>query len=210
MRFCLSLRNTISRVSLLLFSALAPHAALAGLLGTYIGIGAGQANIKMDRAPSTLPLSFSEKPTGWKAVIGLRPISPIGAELDYIDFGKASATLGPAAPIGTLVQADAKARAAALFAVGYLPLPIPWFDIFGKVGVARLESTDHVVLPALVCVAAGCNDFRLSRNDTQFAWGVGAQLKLPGVSLAVRAEYERFGSSNGDPNLASLSLLWRF
>ena len=43
-------------------------------------------------------------------------------------------------------------------------------------------------------------------TSTRFTYGAGVQVKL--ATLAVRAEYERIHSSDGDPDLLSLALTW--
>ena len=47
-------------------------------------------------------------------------------------------------------------------------------------------------------------DFRIAI----FGWGLGMQFKLS--SLSLRTEYVRFSTPDGDPDLASIALLWTF
>jgi hypothetical protein len=116
--------------------------------------------------------------------------------------------------VAFFVNVDARARASAAFAVAYLPLPL--VDLYAKAGVARLRTVAvgvPTVIPVDICASAfapvpdGC-PFRIDRGDTRPAYGVGAQLTL--AALALRAEFEQFGSGVGDQRLASLSLGWRF
>ena len=194
----------------LLLAIAGSQVARADLLGAYFGVAAGQGNVKVNSLPTGGKLGFDEKHTAWKVLVGIRAISVLGAEFEYLDFGRSSATLGPAAPVGTVVNIDAKLRGAALFAMGYLPLPIPLLDIYGKAGFARLQATQNILLPTLVCVAAPCNNFHVDNTDTSFAWGAGVQVKLPITSLAVRAEYQHFNLNNGAPDLLTAGILWRF
>jgi opacity protein-like surface antigen len=187
-------------------TALMPHVAAADPLGFYLGAGTGHAAIRVDTLSGGTLLGFSEKHLAWKGLLGLRPISLIGAEYEYLDFGRASATAGSTS---NAVQIDAQQRGSALFAVGYLPLPLPLFDIYGKAGYARIQTRADGTLLGVVCVLAGCNRVHEDRTDTRFAWGVGAQLKLPVTGLSVRAEYERFDTPNGKPDAVTASLLWR-
>jgi hypothetical protein len=78
----------------------------------------------------------------------------------------------------------------------YLPLPLPIIDLFGKVGFARLDTQ----------IDSG--SFRLDETDTDLAWGVGGQLNFG--SFAVRAEYERFQTDSGDPDMISVGFAWTF
>jgi opacity protein-like surface antigen len=200
--------NFIGRTtgSALLLCALAGSAVAAdGLIGFQLGAGLGQANIRVDQRPGNIGLGLKENHTAWKVLLGVRPISVIGAELSYFDLGKANASFGGGT---TAVNAQAQQRGAALFAVGYLPLPLPLLDIFGKVGMARTQTTLDGTQPALVCVVAGCNVFHGNSSDNKWAWGAGAQIKLPLTGLAVRAEYEQFKTPNGDPHLVTVGLIW--
>jgi hypothetical protein len=117
-----------------------------------------------------------------------------------VDFGHPSG--GPA-----FAPADARARAAALYGLLYLPLPVPSFDVYAKVGFSRLQTTGTGV-PIGACPGGPCGLFSLDRTDTRVAFGAGAQIKVS--TLAVRAEYERFSSSSGDPSFLSVALTWTF
>jgi hypothetical protein len=98
-----------------------------------------------------------------------------------------------------------------LFGVGYLPLPVPFFDVYGKVGVARLQ-TDVTTFVADACQpnSNSCTGsyFRRNETDDKFAYGVGVQSKAWGV--AFRAEYERISSQFGDPDALTVSATWTF
>jgi hypothetical protein len=153
--------------------------------------------------------SYDGKHSAWKVTAGIRPISPLGIELEYIDFGNPSN--GEAvAGLGGLTQSAAKAWA--LFGLGYLPLPVPFLDVYGKLGIARLHTTTSEVPPAPLCPAdddaCGSTAFAISDWSTHLAYGVGLQSKFG--SLAIRAEYERISASGGDPDLVSLGVAWTF
>jgi hypothetical protein len=59
--------------------------------------------------------------------------------VQYVDFGRIHAGSGSIGGQGGITAVDAKAGT--LFALGYLPLPVPFLDVYGKVGVARLHET---------------------------------------------------------------------
>jgi len=102
-------------------------------------------------------------------------------------------------------HADASAKGAALFGVGYLPLPLPLVDVYGKLGLARLDRKAN----GGFCGVDGCGElFRLNRQETRFAWGTGAQMRVS--QLALRVEYERISASGGDPDLVSIGANWQF
>jgi hypothetical protein len=57
-------------------------------LGFYFGAGVGESEGKRDRYHESF---FDEHHFTWKAIAGTRPISPVGVELEYIDFSNPSA-----------------------------------------------------------------------------------------------------------------------
>ena len=176
------------KVLLLVALALAAGAAQAddGLL--YLGAGIANDNLR-DVAATNSNLNS----TNWKVWAGVRPIGLFAVEADYIDLG--SQSIGPpgtcALPCaGTHISYKAFTG----YAVGFAPIPIPWVDVFGKVGLARWNSSGST--NAL---------FSLSDNGTQFAWGAGAQVHIGNVGA--RLEYENFSVRNtSGANLVSLSV----
>lgn len=186
-------------VACLLAVSLAAGAHAADLWGLYAGAAVGESQVEAN-APSVG--DFKRHHSAFDLTAGIRPISLIGAELSYIDFGH------PQGDIGT-VSSDLAQKGAAAFGVVYLPVPV--VDVFVKAGIARLQSTSNSLRIGLgTCTIAdpNCALIRLDRTNTGFAAGAGAQLKFG--SLAVRAEYERFSAAGGNPSLLSLGLLWTF
>jgi len=189
----------------LLFVTAACADDLLAPLGLYIGGSYGRSNVRVNNNETHDLFSFDESHAGWKALLGIRPIAPLGAELEYIDFGHPATTIGS-------VSADARARAGGLFAVGYLPIPL--VDVFGKAGVARLQTiakgTAETVQPGgLVCSNSSLSClFDTDHTDTRFAYGGGVQVKIS--RLGIRAEYERISEPGGDPSLLSLGLTLTF
>ncbi|HTB65415.1 MAG TPA: outer membrane beta-barrel protein [Steroidobacteraceae bacterium] len=193
------------------------HAVAEDLLGLYLGGAIGQSQVEA-AAPQLLDSGhyrllgaggFKESHSAFKVMVGLRPISLLGAELAYVDLGHPSGNLGPQ------TNGDVSMKGAAAF--GVVNLPVPVIDIFLKAGVARLQSTVHgmgtvtVVCPnGSLCPGAILSNypFELGRTNTGFAAGAGAQYKMG--SWAVRAEYERFNAAGGNPSLLSAGLTWSF
>jgi opacity protein-like surface antigen len=176
-------------------------------LGMYVGGAIGQAQVSAyaDSA-SFAPIGsggtgeFSERHAAFKALVGFRPISFFGAELEYVDFGH---------PSGSLFDypADSSLKGAAAFGLLFLPLPI--IDIYLKAGAARLQSTLSGVVPYLpLCAGCAPPRFEQNRTDTAFAAGAGARYKFG--SWAVRAEYERFNAAGEYPSVVWLGLTWTF
>lgn len=179
--------------------------------GFYLGAGIGESNLRSDGYGYNDYYGYDDHHTAWKLVAGVRPISPVGAELEYIDFGSGGRGTNYSYGNYYFNGYDGDAKAAALFGVGYLPLPLPFLDVFGKAGIARLEASNTNYYggscnqPALCTVNAA---FRNDAYSTNFAYGVGVQTKFLG--LAVRAEYERISASGGDPDALTIGATWTF
>jgi hypothetical protein len=167
-----------------------------------VGGAIGEADVNSQQSFNSVPLDFDVHHNAWKVMLGVRPISLVGAEIEYLDFGEPHRNTVPGIT-------SVKDKAAALYGLLYAPLPVPYFDVFGKVGLARLENDVTAHFP-FTCVvqSPNCGLFQLNRADTQLAYGGGAQIKIK--SLSVRVEYERIQASNGNPELFSLGLTWSF
>ena len=176
--------------------------------GFYLGAGVGYSTIRSDDSSYGLPGYFNDHQTAWKVIGGVRPISLVGAEFEYIDFGQPGTHNGYNAI--NYYGLDSHPRAEALFGVGYLPIPIPFFDIFGKVGVARLQTdvTTFVGPPCGPNATCAGTYTRHNQTDNRLAYGLGVQSKVWGVSF--RAEYERISSRFGDPDALTVSATWTF
>jgi Outer membrane protein beta-barrel domain len=187
----------------------ASTAALAdNLAGFYVGAGAGYSTIRSDDSAYGLPGYYNDHQTAWKVIAGVRPIPILGAEFEYIDFGQPGRHGGYYDT--NYSGLDSHPRASTLFAVGYLPVPIPLVDIYGKAGVARLQTdvTTFVASCSTPPCATPPNYFRENKTDNRFAYGVGVQSKYWGI--AFRAEYERVSSPYGDPDALTVSATWTF
>jgi len=174
-------------------------------LGLYVGGSVGRANVRVDSHTTRSLFDLDDANLGWKAMVGVRPIAPIGAEFEYIDFGHPRRTLDG-------VRTDSRARGGGLFAVGYLPVPL--IDVFGKVGVARIQTIAKGVSETVQPTGQVCENssvsclFSSDHTDNRFAYGGGVQFKI--ARLGLRAEYERVSASGGDPSLLSVGAIWTF
>jgi hypothetical protein len=177
-------------------------------LGLYIGGAIGQSRVvETAETPCACDLDpgviitekFDKTHLAFQGELGARPISLLGAEIDYIDFGKAHGE-------ADTFPESASIKGEAAFGVLYLPLPV--VDIYLKAGVARLEST----LRFSYCGPCACNfclnSPELEHTNTSGAGGVGAQYRFG--SWAIRAEYERFNAAGGNPSLLSAGITWTF
>lgn len=171
---------------------LASGAVLAQNHGFYLGAGVSQAKIDdIGRDFDVDSLNdFKIDDTAWKIIAGFRPFDFLAVEANYMDLGSESRTIA-----GVGVSAEAKAIAG--YVVGFLPLPLPLIDLYAKAGLARWETEGRAL------------DFDIDDDGTEFAYGVGAQVRLG--SLAARLEYEQFDIDNSDGlELLTLGLTWTF
>jgi len=156
----------------------------------YVGAGISRDNIKDITATAS---DFNS--TNWKAWAGFRPISVFAVEADYLDLG--SQTINGSG-VGAGATTNLSYKAFAGYAVGYVPLPVPFLDVFGKAGLARWQSSGSTS-------PGGAGLFSLSDEGTQFAWGIGGQVHIG--NLGARLEYENFSIRNTNgANIVSLSV----
>jgi hypothetical protein len=137
--------------------------------------------------------------TSWKAYGGVRPLKWLGGELDYIDLGSVDSNAR-----GGLLLSHSDGRAVAAYAVGFLPIPLPVVDVFGKVGLARSQLNSTIIVSA-----RGPTWESFSTNGNEFAWGIGVQAH--GSMVGARLEYEGFNVPNTNgARVTSLSVLFSF
>jgi hypothetical protein len=201
---------------MVLFAALAIGSSLAQRvyaaddpLGLYVGAALGQSEVRVDESVFGGPPGFNAHRDAWKLLVGLRPISLLGAELDYMDFGRAR-FVAPPNSLGSALRADAHPKAATLFGIIYAPIPVPLLDVYAKAGIARLQTAVNANVYCAVspCVVTAVAPLVLRRTDAEFAYGAGVQFKF--AAFAARLEYERINASTGDPDLTSFGITWSF
>jgi opacity protein-like surface antigen len=196
----------------LLLTVCCSGAQAQNTFGAYLGaaVGQGQVAASIPYASLVVPNAetFRHSDTAYDLMLGVRAVSLLGAELQYLNLGH---------PQGDFYgyPADASVKGAAAFGVLYFPVPVPMIDFYAKAGAARLQSEVSGFFPsggtALVCVAGapcGTFPFHLDRTTTGFALGAGAQLRFG--DWAIRAEYERFDAAGAYPSLAAVGFTWTF
>lgn len=171
----------------ILLATLCGLGALAGTAqaadnGFYLGASLGRSNVDISKGP----VKLDDNDTGYKLIAGFRPLDWLGVEVNYVDFGKMKERD---------YQADGDAFSA--FAVGFVPVgPV---DLFAKAGL--VNSDTKVKLRDVGQV--------LKSDGTNFAYGVGAQLRF--LSLSVRAEYEVYDADHvKDLNMFSIGATYTF
>jgi hypothetical protein len=162
-------------------------------------LGAGVSKDKVQGITHTgVPFADIDK-TSWKVLAGFRPIKLFAVEADYLDLGNRTNTF-----IGGATHSDAKAFAG--YAVGFLPLPVPFLDVFGKAGVSRWKLNGSASSGATLPPLPPSSFFAFSDQGTEFAWGAGAQAHVG--NIGGRLEYERFRIPNtDDARVFSLSVI---
>jgi opacity protein-like surface antigen len=185
------------------------------LLGLYVGAGVGAAQLNNDNGrydPFGYSGGFYDHDAAWKVLAGVRPLPIVGAEIEYLDFGNGSGSRG--FYNGSYDYGFSEhPKATILYGVGYLPLPLPILDVYGKLGVARLQTDNSYYSATAACaVTPGANcaasESRFDQQNNRVAYGVGVQAKYQ--DFALRGEYERISSSFGDPAALMVSLTWTF
>jgi len=185
------LLRTLVTAALLALTAGAAHAENGFF---YLGAGVVRNSLSDITSIGGLP-DLSN--TSWKAYAGVRPLSWLAAEGDYIDLGSNSGT-NSAGSSGTT-----NGSAFAAYAVGFLPIPLPIVDIFGKVGLARWKYDGNVT------PSGGLGASAFSTKGTDVAWGIGAQAQIS--MLGARLEYENFNVPNSSgARVTSLSVFLNF
>ncbi|HEY0767147.1 MAG TPA: outer membrane beta-barrel protein [Steroidobacteraceae bacterium] len=178
-------------------TALALGAGIAKAGDGMLYLGAGLSRDKVEGITHTgVPFADIDK-TSWKVLAGFRPIKLFAVEADYLDLGNRTSTfIG-----GASTNSDAKAFAG--YAVGFLPLPVPFLDVFGKVGVARWKLNGSASSAGTLPPSSF---FAFSDRGTEFAWGAGAQAHVG--NIGGRLEYERFRIANtNDARVFSLAVI---
>jgi opacity protein-like surface antigen len=203
---------------------------LSNPLNLYFGGGVGRSSISQ---PLYDPYEFlfsgnhvSGHPLGWNAVIGIRPISFLGAEAEYLDYGTVRNSPGPLRQIqdysgssltSQFLGSKSHDQAAAAFAVAYVPLPLAFIEPFAKLGAAWVHTQDTYsgdyentfVNGVPVGAVSGSNGV----TKYGIAYGGGVQLRID--HLAVRAEYVRTSLTKESgllitPSLLSIGANWTF
>lgn len=180
-------------------------ASAADGTGWFVGGAVGHGEVRLDGNYTATADEFDHGHLSWEAALGFRPISWVSAEIEYLNFGDVAYQNG-----GPEVTGRVKARAAALMGMGYVPLPVPFLDVYGKLGVARTNDSVNAHLGAVICPVNNLNCGLIKNNlwQTSLAYGAGVQFRV--AAFAVRAEYERIAASHGQPDLLSLGATFSF
>ena len=161
------MKNKIILAALLLSSSY----AFAGP-GMYLGVNAGSVDHQLNFDGE----SGSDTSTGVKVYAGYQVTTAFAVEAGYVHFGD----LGESDPDYSISFKPKAVYAAVTGTMAFSPI----INLFGKVGVARTDST--------LSESDRRERFSMKRNLTSAMLGFGAQYKFSETLSAV-AEYEYFG-----------------
>jgi OOP family OmpA-OmpF porin len=145
-------------------------AALAkdpSLQGFYVGGSIGDATVEFK--DDETQQEFDGDDTGFKLIVGYRIIDWVAVELNYSDFGT---------PVDRIFGVDLETDYSAVSASALGILPLGNFDLFGRLGLARLDADFRAV-------GFSGSD---SERSTEPVFGIGAQYRAN--NLAIRVEFE--------------------
>jgi len=213
----MKLARASSKLGLLALAVSASPFVMAGDLGWYGGVNAGQSRATIDDVRITNGLTGSglatssiddkKEDTGYKLFGGYQFNRNFSLEGGYYNLGKFGFT-AITVPAGTL-KGEIKLQGINLDAVGILPFTEK-FSGFGRVGVIYNEAKDTFSGTGAVSVL----DPSPSKTDTNYKFGLGLQYDFT-PKFAVRAEAERYRindavGNQGDVDLISVGLIFRF
>jgi opacity protein-like surface antigen len=183
------------RLLLLITLALGASATQASSGMFYFGAGITSSHVNTVEQQGFASVFPDLNSTSWQVFAGFRPINRFAFEADYVDLGSQSNTLISAQSCvsggvcGLTRASDAKAFAG--YAVGFLPIPLPGLDVYGKVGLARYQLNDTVNYG----YGPGVPNYSASYggNSTVLTWGAGVQAHVG--MIGGRLEYEGFNTA---------------
>jgi outer membrane protein with beta-barrel domain len=198
------------RLIVLTVLALGTTAAQAESALFYLGAGVTTSSLTVypdGSASINGPIRTDLNNPSWKAFAGVRPLRWLAVEADYIDLGSGSGSFASTQG-STNTHADSSAWAA--YAVGFLPVPLPVVELYGKAGLARWKlNTSITSYPVFYVGPPPVLTSSTSSTSTEFAWGIGVQAHIK--MFGARLEYESFNvNGNKDAKVGSLSVLVNF
>ncbi len=179
---------------------------LAQDAGFYVGAALGQSKLK--DACEGVTLACDDKGTGWKIFGGYQFNKNFGAEIGYVDLGKATAN---GVITGVAVSANAKAKGWELLGVGTFPIADK-FSAYGKLGFFRwdVDVSATAVVPGFSATASA------SDKGTDFTFGVGLKYDFT-KNVGARLEWQRYNglgdsatTGTSDVDLFSLGIVFKF
>lgn len=167
--------------------------------GWYIGGAYGMTSFDVDTSGVTSP-TVDDSDSGFKIYGGFQFNKHLGAEVGYVDGGKA--TLGgsgiPAFGVGPF-SAELSVTAITFAAVGTLPLN-EQFALFGKIGLASWDAE--------VTATSGSVGGRADDSGTDAFFGVGARYNLT-KNWGLTLEHEIYDTEE-QVSMTSIGVRYKF
>jgi OOP family OmpA-OmpF porin len=170
----------------------APAIAQQSDVGWYVGGSYGMTNIDVDTGGPGFSVDGDD--SGFKIYGGFQFTKHWGAEVGYVDFGKAGIR---GSVIGIPFTGDLGITAFTLAGTGTLPLGTN-FALLGKVGLAQWEAD------ASVSGAGSASD-----SGSDMFYGIGARYSF-NKNLSVQAEYEVLDMDVDSVTMMSIGLRYKF
>ncbi len=155
--------------------------------GWFVGMSLGKSGPTFNNAPIDALPTKEERDGGYKLWGGYRFTRNFGAEIGYLDTGKAfsSGSAGGCAPPlacpASLYTQQSKARAVQLVGTGAL-LVTGKFNAFGKLGAVYADTESNCLVGNFSC--------SVSSRNTDLTYGLGVTYDMA-KNLSIRSEWER-------------------
>jgi OOP family OmpA-OmpF porin len=202
----MNIKKAIALTGLVAVTAGISLLASAQDAGFYAGAAVGQSRIS--DACEGVTVACDDKDTAWKVFGGYQFNKNFGAEVGYVDLGKATAN---GVITGVTVSADAKVKGFEVLGVGTLPIANN-FSAYGKLGFFRWDldvSATGVISGFSATVSA-------SETGTDFTFGLGLKYDFA-KNIGARLEWQRYNdigkestTGKSDADLFSLGIVFKF
>jgi OOP family OmpA-OmpF porin len=180
--------------------------AFAQDAGFYAGGAIGQSRLK--GACDGLTIACDDKDTAWKIFGGYQFNKNFGAEIGYVDLGKASAS---GIVTGAAVNAEIKGKGWEFLGVGTIPFTDK-ISGYGKLGLVRWEVDAFASAALGGRTAVGS----ASDNGTSATYGLGLKYDFT-KNVGARMEWQRYSNigndsttGQGDVDLYSVGVVFKF
>ena len=173
----------------------APAVAQQSDAGWYIGGSYGMTTFDISGVPAGVSVDDSD--SGFKIFGGFQFTKNWGAEVGYVDFGKAGIS---GSVLGIPFTSDVGVTAFTFAGTGTLPLSEN-FALLGKVGLANWD--------AKVNVSTGIGAGSASESGTDMFYGIGARYSF-NKNLSVQVEFEQFETDADSASMTSVGLRYKF
>jgi OOP family OmpA-OmpF porin len=199
-------KKSLSWIGIAAVLSCAAPGAFAQDAGFYVGGALGQSSFKdaCGGDPTLLVLSCDDKDSAWKIFGGYQFNKNFGAEVGYVDLGKATGSL---IVLGLPGGASIKAKGFEFMGVGTLPFTDK-ISGYAKAGLFRWDVDADAYVSFL--------PVSTSDNGTDFTFGLGVKYDFT-KNIGARLEYQRYNdvgsdttTGQADIDLWSIGIVYKF